>query len=147
MKLALLALALAATPALADPSPACKAEGTPLFVIDHQSMTKQPTSIATAYPTGAWTFAAKDGAGKPTAAKRGCLDKAVLAKLAQLIADAPWTTTTKRINCKIAATTWTVDSANGKEVFQERACGKQLLDDKSAKALEGIHAILDPLGT
>jgi hypothetical protein len=146
MKLILLGLVAATAPAVADPSPTCRAEGISLFAIDHQSMNKQPTSLTTAYPTGAWTFVAKDGAGKPTAEKHGCLDKATLAVLAGLVADAPWTTTTKRINCKMMATTWTVDSANGKEVFQERACGKVLLDDKSAKALEKIHAILDPLG-
>lgn len=145
MKLIILALIAASAPAVADPSPACKAEGTPVFAIDHQSMNHQPTSLTTAYPTGAWTFIAKDGAGVQTAEKHGCLDKAALATLTKLVAGAPWTTTTKRINCKMMATTWIVDAANGKEVFQERACGKQLLDDRSAKALEGIHAILDPL--
>ena len=146
MKLILLGLIATTAPAFADPSPTCRAEGISLFAIDHQSMNHQPTSLTTAYPTGAWTFIAKDGAGKVTAKKQGCLDKAATAALAKLIADAPWTTTTKRINCKMLATTWTVDSANGKEVFQERACGKLLLDDRSAKALEQIHALLDPLG-
>ena len=146
MKIALISLLAASTTAFADPTATCKSEGTPLFVIDHQSMNKQPTSTITVFSGGGWTFTAKDGSGKSTAAKRGCLDVAARDKLAALVKGAPWTTTTKRINCRVVATTWTVDSANGKAVFEERACGKTVLDDASTKALADIHAIMDPLG-
>ena len=124
----------------------CKSEGTPLFAIDHQAMAKQPTTTTSVFAGGGWTLVAKDAAGKVTDTRRGCLGKAALDKLAGLVKDSPWTTTTKRINCRVVATTWIVDSANGKAVFTERACGKELLDDVSAKNLVAIHAIVDPLG-
>jgi hypothetical protein len=141
MKLALLATLALATPAFADP---CKTEGTPLVVIDHQALAKQPTSITTLFAGGGWTITGKDAAGKPTATRKGCLDKAALAKV-EADVKAPWTVTQKRINCKLAATTWTVDSVNGKEVFTERVCGRDVLDEKSAAALADIHAVLDKL--
>ena len=143
MKLALVGILVATTaPAFADP---CKPGGTPLFTVDHQGVANQPTSITTVLTTGAWTVAGKDATGKATAAKAGCLAKPELARLEKLIAGVPWTVTTKRINCKLAATTWMVDSIKGKEVFTERVCGRDILDDKSAAALVDIHAMLDKL--
>lgn len=140
MKLALLTI-LALTPsALADP---CKADGTALVSVDHRA-TNQPTSITNVFAGGAWTFTAKDAAGKVTAEKHGCLDKAQLDKV-EADTKVPWTVTQKRINCKLVATTWIVDSVNGKEVFTERACGRDMLDEKSAAALADLHAIVDKL--
>ncbi len=141
MKLALLAIVALTAPALADP---CKAEGTALFSVDHRALNQQPTSITAVFASGAWTFVAKDATGKVTADKKGCLDKAQLAKV-EADTKAPWTVTQKRINCKLVATTWIVDSVNGKEVFTERACGRDMLDDKSAAALADLHAIVDKL--
>jgi hypothetical protein len=143
MKLALLAIVVAtAAPAFADP---CKPGGTPLFTIDHQGVATQPTSTTTVLTSGAWTITGKDAGGKPTAAKAGCLGQREAGALEKLIASVPWTVTTKRINCKVAATTWMVDSIKGKEVFTERVCGRDVLDDKSAAALTEIHAMLDKL--
>lgn len=150
MKLALLALPAllaAVTPGLADPMPACKAEGKDLFAVDHRASGKQPTSTVTVKENGSWLEVAKSADGKLLGEKKGCLEKTTLIKLASLIKTSPWTVTQKRINCKLMATTWIVDSANGKEVFTERACGKDRLDDASAKNLVEIHAILDGLAT
>ncbi len=144
MKLALLCLLALSTPAFADPAPACKAEGVAVFAIDHRAMNQQPTSITTLFAGGGWTTLAKDGAGKTTTSKKGCLDKAHLAKIEAAV-KVPWTVTQKRINCKLVATTWIVDSVHGKEVFTERACGRDILDEKSAAALVEIHAIMDKL--
>lgn len=130
MKLALLLL-LPAAASFAEP---CK-DGPPLVAFDHQGVAGQPTSKLVVATTGAWT----------NGAKKGCLDKQTLDKVTALVDGAPWTVTQKRITCRVAPQTWIEVDIKGKHVYEEKTCGKDLLDDQSTKALGELHGLLDKL--
>lgn len=130
MKLALLLL-LPAAASFADP---CK-DGPSLVAFDHQGVAGKATSKLVVATTGAWT----DGT------RKGCLDKAALDKATALVDGAPWTVTQKRITCRVAPQTWTVVTIRDKTTYEEKTCGKDTLDDKSAAALAELHKLLDKI--
>jgi len=139
MKLALLLL-LPAAASFADTCPG----GTPLIALDQQGVAGTTTRSISVSTSGAWEVT-KSSPQKPPGPRHGCLDKATLDKAVALVDGAPWTVTQKRISCRVAPQTWTEVEIKGKHAYEEKTCGKDVLDDKSAAALAELHKLFDTL--
>jgi len=141
-----LALLVVASTAHAQPATATcpAAKGTPLVQIDHEVRPglKGATAHIKVYDGGAWTAVAANEQGQSTLKDSGCLDKDTLAKVRADIKGAPWTVKHNRVHCMMVASTFTVFSFNGKEVFREMACNPDALDDASQKNLTDLQAVL-----
>jgi hypothetical protein len=148
MKITIIASLLAATAALAEPTPAttpaCAAKGTPIVEIDHDIIkdAKLPTSQLKIYDSGAWVTTGADENGKPVAPQNGCLDKAVLDKIRADLKAATWKVKHNRIHCMMVSATFTTYKVDGKQVWQAKACSSDSLDDASAKAIADIESEL-----
>jgi hypothetical protein len=152
-KLAVFALALSATAAVADDAPAtrrapppatCKVDAPVVFTIDHRvdPGSNLDTSQVTLRDSGAWSRTVTSGgkAGTPTA---GCLPKATNDEVTALLKAAPWTVTHRRITCKARSVSYAVCSVNGKEVYTQKVCGADALDAKSQAAVDRISELVD----
>ncbi|MDB4958754.1 MAG: hypothetical protein JWO36_6323 [Myxococcales bacterium] len=121
--------------------PACKAKGKILFEID-RLVSDKTTSKTRVYDTGAWTIDAFTDDGKPASSGHGCFDKDELAKIRADVKSSPWKVTHNKIHCMAISANTTVYFANGKKVFTARLCNSDALDDKSAKNVEDLEALL-----
>ena len=151
---ALLACATAgAEPPPAGPTPApapsrkppppkgCVAKGTPEGEIDHGPIGtgKQASWTFKIYESGAWTYETKDADGKAGEPKRGCFAGEDLTAIKADVA-VSWKVSPVGMHCMAMATTEDKVLVNGKQVFTEKMCNSQKLDDASAKALADLNA-------
>jgi hypothetical protein len=121
---------------------ACRPAGKVLFEIDHKVIpgAQGETSMIKVFGNGAWTREGVDASGKPEAVTSGCLDKAYTKELASSLHGVPWTVTTARIRCMAISPTFTEYRVDGKQVFAEKLCSGQSLDDKSRAVLDSAVA-------
>ena len=131
----------APTPARKPPAKGCVARGTPIFEIDHGPVgaAKQPSSSFKIYESGAWTFEPKDADGKAGESKRGCFAGDDLTAVKADVG-VSWKVSSAGMHCMAMATTEDKILVNGKQVFIEKLCNSQKLDDASAKALADLNA-------
>ena len=73
-----------------------------------------------------------------------CVDADALKKLRPELAAAKWQVKTPRIHCMAVSPNYTRYLANGKQVFEEKMCGGQSLDEASQKAKTDAEALLAP---
>jgi hypothetical protein len=124
---------------------ACEAKGTPVFETERHDKGSDKWMLAgKLYATGAWTFSETTAAGKPGAAKAGCVAEAELKTVKAELAAAKWTVTTARIHCMAMATSFTIYKANGKQVFESAMCNGKSLDEASEKARKDAELLLEP---
>ena len=127
-------------PIATPPVASCRADGTPLFEIRKRSEAEEPTSVATIYGSGAWTFTSIDKHGHASAPITGCFDKRTLHDIRGAVNRAPWDVTFSRIVCKAYSPSWTEYFVHGKHEYTARLCGEQRIDDASAAAIKTIEA-------
>jgi hypothetical protein len=131
----------APAPARKPPAKGCVARGTPIFEIDHGPVgtAKQPSSSFKIFESGAWTYEPKDADGKAGEAKRGCFAGDDLTAIKADVG-VSWKVSSAGMHCMAMATTEDKVLVNGKQVFIEKLCNSQKLDDASAKALADLTA-------
>jgi len=126
----------------APPAGACRPTGAVLFEIDHRvdPGAKLGTSTTKLFANGAWTHDATSDDGKAAAQRTGCMAKADVKQLETSLHGVPWKVTTNRIHCNAMTAQFTVYQVDGKEVFTQRLCSGQNLDDKSRAVLDAAIA-------
>ena len=123
------------------PPKGCVAKGTPEVEIDHGPIGtgKQASWTFKIYESGAWTYETKDADGKAGEPKRGCFAGEDLTAIKADVA-VSWKVSPVGMHCMAMATTEDKVLVNGKQVFTEKMCNSQKLDDASAKALADLNA-------
>jgi hypothetical protein len=131
-----------AAPRPAPRAEACRATGAVLFEIDHRADpgARLATSTIKVFATGAWTRDETDADGKPAAPRTGCLAGPDLKQLEAALHGAPWQVTVARMHCMAVTAVFTVFLVDGKQVFKQRLCSGESLDDKSRARLDAAVA-------
>jgi hypothetical protein len=113
-----------------------------LFEIDHRvdPGAKLSTSATKVFANGAWTHDETDGDGKALAQRTGCFAKPDVKQLDTALHGVPWKITTSRIRCMARSAQFTVYLVDGKQVFTQRLCSGEALDEKSRTQLDAAIA-------
>lgn len=149
----LLALALCTSVAYADEPakeivakerPDCKPNGAIWVQIDYlDARAKSEQVTATLYGNGATTMTKQRGKAATTT-KGQCLAPRQMAYVEGLLKGSPWKVTKPKtaVPCEENTPLSTVVRIYGKKVFTQRGCNPDVLDEKSAQALEKLKRLL-----
>ena len=129
----------------APTAPACSPTGDVLFEADHRvdPGAKAATWTVKVFTNGAWTRSEIDAQGKPAAPRAGCFTPSDLKLLQTTLSGAAWKVTTSEIHCMAFSAESTVFHVNGKQVYTQRLCSGDSLDDKSRAKLDVASAQVD----
>jgi len=131
------------------PTRECKPAGGVLFEVAQRVDGKAKLTTATTrlFENGAWKTEIFDIDGKLARSRSGCLEVADVAGILAELSSAKWKTTRTNATCRADQPRLTLYKWKGRQLYKERTCNVEVLDQQSRHALDLIelhlHAPVD----
>lgn len=128
-------------PAAAEP---CKPSGSVIFEIDQRAVPNAKLTTATTklYANGAWQSEVRDPDGRVARRDAGCLAAAKVEAIRDELRGASWKTSPSGLTCRSDQPRYTAYLRNAHQVFIERSCNLDVLDETSQHAIDLVELLV-----